>query len=104
MGALTGYTLSPKSQPRLFEDLRKDFVCEQDGHNQDNPCSNFESGVEGAILTSLSCILISLLPVINMIFIVDIKATKTAVCKLWSKKKLNGTKLMTAVTPKVQKK
>ena len=76
LGFLT-FSLSQRSIVLLRKELQIYFMCESRGHNPDNPCdrSQFEQYTYPAVfILSLSFVLLA--PVVNFLFLVNIKLLK----------------------------
>ncbi len=76
--ALVTYTISTNNSANILKELEKYFFCQQKGHNPESPCSLSEiEKLTYPSLTILSYVLLELLPVVNLILIINIKEVKT---------------------------
>ena len=77
---LSVFTIGTTGSSRLVKGILRYFFCEQGGHNPSSPCSR--SDVENMSLVSmqaLSHILLAFLPVVNLLYAVNIAELK----ELW---------------------
>ena len=81
--ALTSFTVTTKNTTVTENSAHRYFSCEQNGHNPSKPCSRSEleklTNPSGIILAYI--LLMALFPVMNLVFIVNIKELK----ELWRK-------------------
>ncbi len=86
--ALTTFTLTTRNDEVTVKRIFLYFVCEQKGHNPDDPCSrsDFEELTYPA-WTTMSYILLGMFPIVNLIYAVNIQELKdfcqcgTRLCK-----------------------
>ena len=98
--ALTAFTLSTKNLPLLAAALLNYFSCEQGGYDPEAPCRRSDFGDITAFST-LSHILVGLLPIVNLVYVLNFKELKKhcILCKSRSRFNLDspsiirGTKL-----------
>ena len=83
---LTTLTLSGRNTSVVANNLQKYFFCEQGGFNPSNPCSLPNDIYHHPYISSLGHILLSLLPIVNLIYAVNIKELKEVWRKTFSKK------------------
>lgn len=77
MVAFVYFSQSEQAVDTLQTELFSYFICEQNGHNPDNPCSR--SGFEGLIdpgITLLSFVLAMVAPAVNFVFVIDYREMK----------------------------
>ncbi len=74
LSALTTYTVTERNSERLKVQFTNYFICEQDGHDQANPCDrNSFSDNRYPEMFILSVILIALWPFVNIVYVLDLK-------------------------------
>ena len=83
---LTTLTLFARNASVVANNLQRYFFCEQGGFNPSNPCSLPNDIYHRPYISSLGHILLSLLPVVNLIYAVNIKELKEVWRKTFSKK------------------
>ena len=94
--ALLIFTLNVIFSDVVVRSIRDYFLCEQRGHDPENPCSRYEINRYGIPwVTATSNIIIAAYPIVNLIYAVNIKRVK----QLCSGKKTKTTK--TAVLQKI---
>ncbi len=84
--ALSSLTISTRNIETLQEALVKYFSCEQDGLDQNNPCS--QNDIEKLLhpyLRAFSYVFLGLFPVFNMIYIVNVQEMRNTI-KKWQRK------------------
>ena len=75
--ALVIFTLNVRFGDVVVQSIRDFFLCEQRGHDPENPCSRFEINRYGVPwVSALSYIIIAAYPIINLIYAVNIKRVK----------------------------
>ena len=84
MGVLviTAYTVNSRNNSNYLSNFQKFLFCEQGSHISSNPCIN--SGHEGfglMFIQMLSGVLLGFLPLVNMVYVVNIQELKD----LWKK-------------------
>ena len=79
---LTILTLFARNASVVANNLQKYFFCEQGGFNPSNPCSLPNDIYNQPYISSLGHILLSLLPIVNLIYAVNIVELK----EVWRKK------------------
>ncbi len=84
--ALTAFTLSTRDTPALVRNIGLYFLCEQRGHDPENPCSRDYIKNSDSVLTTLSYVLLSLFPVVNLIYAINIRELKEFMQKMKSTK------------------
>ena len=73
----TYYIIIIQNLTEIKEELQKYFTCEAKGHDPANPCD--KSSLEGLyppVVKILSSILGFLIPLVNLVFVVDIQEVK----------------------------
>ena len=87
--SLVAVTLSASNDEPVLKFEERYFLCEQGGHNPSKPChqAEFENAAYPWI-TTISLILLALLPFVNLTYIVSTKEVKQLFCliKCHSKK------------------
>ena len=86
MVAFVTFSLSEQAAATLQTELFSYFLCEQNGHDPDSPCSR--AGFEGLInpgITILSFILAMLAPTVNFVFVIDYQELKEKLKSLCQK-------------------
>ena len=87
--ALLIFTLNLIFSDVVVRSIRDYFLCEQRGHDPENPCSRYEINRYGIPwVTATSYIIIAAYPIVNLIYAVNIKRVK----QLCSGKKTKTTK------------
>lgn len=84
--ALTAFTLSTRDTPAFVRNIGLYFLCEQRGHDPENPCSRDYIKNSDSVLTMLSYVLLSLFPVVNLIYAINIRELKEFMQKMKSTK------------------
>ena len=74
--ALTAFTLSTRDTPAFVRNIGLYFLCEQRGHDPENPCSRDYIKNSDSVLTMLSFVLLSLFPVVNLIYAINTRELK----------------------------
>ena len=78
--ALTVLTMASRNSSQLVKSILRYFFCEQGGHNPSSPCSRSDIEHLGhPSIEALSYILLALLPVVNLLYAVNIAELK----ELW---------------------
>ena len=96
--SLTAFTLSTRNAPRILEEVEKYFFCEQGGRDPNNLCSRSEiERLTTPSLSTLSYVLLGLLPLVNLFFIANIHEIKVIMQK-WCSIKKSSYKSSTAIT------
>jgi len=77
--ALVTFTLSVKHDDKYIESLRNLFICEQMGHNPENPCSQSDANKQGyPYINLLSYIILGFFPVVILVYAITMDdLTKT---------------------------
>ena len=75
--AFVTFSLSEQAADTLQTELVSYFLCEENGHNPDSPCSRagFEDLIN-PVVTILSFILALLAPFVNFVFVIDYQEVK----------------------------
>ena len=82
------YSLSEQSSDAVQAELFSYFLCEQSGHDPDNPCSR--SGFEDVIVpevTILSIFMAMFGPLVNIVFVMDYNEFKQKLKNLYCNRK-----------------
>ena len=75
--SLTVLTLFSRNSSQLVESIRKYFICEQGGQNLNNPCNRSDiNRLSNPWVSTLSYITLSLFPVMNLLYTVNIQELK----------------------------
>ena len=83
---LTAFTLSIRNTSVVATNLKKYFFCEQGGFNPSNACNVPNDIYHHPYISSLGYILVSLLPIVSLIYAVNIVELKEVWRKYFSKK------------------
>ncbi len=84
--ALTAFTLSTRDTPAFVRNIGLYFLCEQRGHDPENPCSRDYIKNSDSVLTMLSFVLLSLFPVVNLIYAINTRELKEFMQRMKSTK------------------
>ena len=84
--ALTAFTLSTRDTPAFVRNIGLYFLCEQRGHDPENPCSRDYIKNSDSVLTMLSYVLLSLFPVVSLIYAINIRELKEFMQRMKSTK------------------
>ncbi len=84
---LTALTLSTRDDTTAFvRNIGLYFLCEQRGHDPENPCSRDYIKNSDSVLTMLSYVLLSLFPVVSLIYAINIRELKEFMQRMKSTK------------------
>lgn len=84
------------------KELLNYFACEADGYNPKNPCPEDFHRFSHPILTSVSIVLLTVFPTVNLVYVVDMKDLKESVRRCFSsclKRRINILKVGESSTP-----
>ncbi len=89
--ALTAFTLSTRNAPFIVRNIGLYFLCEQSGHDPAHPCIRDHHQYSYQYLSTLSYVLLSLFPVVNLIFTINLKELKDFLKKVNFKRRKHFT-------------
>lgn len=81
---LAGFTIRARSRVSHFELALNYFNCEAAGHDERNPCNKTDLNqiTANQILMSLASILFFVFPVVNLMYVINVKELKDRFNKL----------------------
>ena len=84
--SMTAFTLATRNASTVVKNIGLYFLCEQGGHDPDNPCMDDYIQQTYPFLITLSFVLLGLFPVVNLIYVIDFKELKEFMEKIKKKK------------------
>ena len=82
MFALSAFTLALRVSTNFRTALKWYFACESQGYNPASPCDRSQlEGLRNPGISLIGYILLELFPLVNFIYVINVKETKKWICR-----------------------